>query len=516
MQAVDNTASLESENAALRSQIGELERELAVLRAHIDWFKKQLFGKKSERLDPKQLQLQLAELGQLTQKLDTLQRRQVAAHERAAATEKRTISAEAIAKLPVRETIVIEPEEVKAAPQNYERIGEEKTHEVDITPPAFWKREIIRLKYRRKDDASLPPLLAPAPKRPVEGGHASAGLLAHIAVSKYADHLPLHRLEQMTRRWGLPITRQSMNEWIRLTAEWLKPVHELIRKNLLAGDYIQVDETPVDYLDPGAGKGQTRRGYLWGMTRPGADVLFEWRLTRNHDELPKLIGKNYRKLLQSDAYGAYPAYLAAQKAAGGKKLTWLCCWAHARRKFHDALKTHPRESRLALRLIARLYQWETRWDGASIHDPPLRAALRRRHFARPLKWLFRFARHWRKSALPKSPLGEAITYLLNQQRPLLAHLKHGQTRLDTNIMENAIRPCALGRKNWLFIGHPDAGQRSAILYSIMASCRRHGKDPHAYLRDVLTQLPSMTNQDDLTLLLPSRWQPPTAGVPAKA
>jgi transposase len=186
-------------------------------------------------------------------------------------------------------------------------------------------------------------------------------------------------------------------------------------------------------------------------------------------------------------------------------VSWVGCWAHARRYFVEALEERPKAGQLVLRLIGRLYQWERQWDEAGVTEN--RAALRQVHFARPLYWLHRVVLGLRTQALPRSLLGKACAYLLEHWAPLTAHLQHSQTRLDNNLIENAIRPSALGKKNWLFIGHPDAGQRSAIIYSLVVSCQRHGKDPMAYLRDVLTRLPAMTNRDDLGLLTPARWQP---------
>ncbi len=158
-----------------------------------------------------------------------------------------------------------------------------------------------------------------------------------------------------------------------------------------------------------------------------------------------------------------------------------------------------------LRIIGKLYKLERDWDERQVGDG--RAVLRREHFARPLRWLKLVVEGLAKQALPQSQLGKACTYLLNHWDVLIAHQNHSFTRIDNNLVENAIRPSAIGKKNWLFIGHPAAGQRSAIIYSLVVSCERHGKDPLAYLRDVLTRLPSMTNQDDLTPLTPAGWQP---------
>jgi hypothetical protein len=238
-------------------------------------------------------------------------------------------------------------------------------------------------------------------------------------------------------------------------------------------------------------------------------VVFDWRLSRRHGELTTLIGDDYAGILQSDGYEAYANYARTHSA-----VVRAGCRAHARRKFFEAQQTSHREARVALRLIGRLYAWERRWNENAITDAPERSRLRKTHFERHLKWLHFFAQHWRGSALPKSPLGMASNYLLEHWEALCAHLSHGQTRLDNNAIENAIRPSAIGKKNWLFIGHPDAGQRSAIIYSIVVSCRRHGKDAHAYLRDVLTRLPAMSNRDDLDALTPARWQAAPTGTSA--
>jgi transposase len=399
----------------------------------------------------------------------------------------------------VKETVELVPAAVQAEPDLYERIGEERTFEVDVTPPKLFKREIIRPKYRHRLDRNRAPLVAPAPVRAVAGGYASAGLLAWIALSKYVDHLPLYRLEQMSQRWGATITRQTMADWIALTAQWLEPIYRRMDQELLAGGYVQADETPIRCNDPDEKRGGTSQGWLWVISRPGGDVVFDWRLSRRHGELTSLL-KDYRGILQSDGYEAYPSFARSREG-----VSWVGCWAHARRYFFEAIAERPKAVQLVLRLIGRLYQLERAWDEAGVSDT--RAALRQIHFARPLHWLRRIVLGLRSQVLPRSLLGKACSYLLDHWEPLVAHQQYAVTRLDNNLIENAIRPSAIGKKNWLFIGHPDAGQRSAIIYSLVVSCQRHGKDPLAYLRDVLTRLPAMSNQDDLGPLTPARWQP---------
>jgi len=291
-----------------------------------------------------------------------------------------------------------------------------------------------------------------------------------------------------------------MADWIAITAEWLEPIYKTMLRRLLAGNYLQADETPIRCNDPDEKRGGTTEGWLWVISRPGDDVVFDWRLSRRHGELTSLIN-GYTGILQSDGYGAYASH--AKQHPG---ITWVACWAHARRRFFESQSEHPKAAALILRLIGRLYQEEREWDAAGVSKDQ-RRELRQAHFALPLRWLKRIVLGLRERVLPKSGLGKACDYLLGHWTPLSAHLDHGETRLDNNLVENAIRPSAIGKKNWLFIGHPDAGQRSAIIYSIVVSCQRHGKDPHAYMKDVLSRLPKMSTKDDLTPLLPINWQP---------
>jgi transposase len=479
------------------AQLQELRAELAAVKAENAWLKRQLFGPgKSEKLDRLQASLPLGEVPVVSvpAKVETI------SYERVVAKEKRPLPSEAFKDVPVKETIVIEPEEVKADRAAYEQIGEERTFEIDVTAPQIYKREIVRPKYRHKTNRAQPPVVAPAPARAVQGGYASAGLLAWIALSKYVDHQPLYRLEKQSARWGAVIPRQTMADWIEITAEWLKPIYRCMHRRLLEGAYLQVDETPIRCNDPDEKRGGTTEGWMWVVSRPGADVVFDWRLSRRHGELTGLI-EGYQGILQSDGYGAYEAFAKAHPG-----VTWVACWAHARRKFFEAQGEWPKAVRVVLLIIGWLYECEACWDENKLNAAQ-RQRHRRKHYPRRLYWLKKLATGIRERMPPKSGLAKACDYLLRYWDALAAHVDHGETRLDNNLVENAIRPSAIGKKNWLFIGHPDAGQRSAIIYSIVVSCQRHRKDPLTYMRDVLTRLPRMTNQDDLDALTPSNWTP---------
>ena len=483
---------------AATEEVHRLREEIAGLRAQIAWLKQQLFGPgKSEKLDRAQLLLQIGEL----EKLAAASRpTETITYERPAGpAPKRTLPAEAFAHLPVKETVEIIPEEVRADPGVYQRIGEERTFEVDLVPPQLFKRAIVRPKFRHCLDRNRAPLLAPAPQRVVAGGFASAGLIAWALTAKFCDHLPLYRQEKMLARWGAPVSRQTLCDWVGAATALLEPLTKRMKQDLLQSGYVQVDETPIRCNDPDLRDGKTTQGWLWALARPGGDVVFEWRLSRRHEEAERLLG-DYRGVLQSDGYDGYAAYVRAH--AG---VEWAGCWAHARRRFFEAAAERPKTAARVLQLIAQLYALERQWDETDVGAK--RAALRQEHFARPLRRLRWVATALQAHVLPKSGLGQACTYLLGHWTPLTAHLRHSHTKLDTNAVENAIRPSKLGAKNWLFVGHPAAGDRAAVIYSLVVSCHRHGHNPHDYLRDVLTRLPAMTTANDLHPLLPANWKP---------
>jgi len=486
---------LYAENRALKA-------ELANLQAQVAWFQRQMFGSRSEKLPvqvPGQTKLGLPETPQHERAKQT-----VTYERRTVAPQKRPIPAEVFANVPVIETLELVPDEVKAEPDAFEQISEERTFEVELIGPKLVKRVIVRPKFRRKGERDQAPVIAPALPRVVMGGYASAGLIAYIVISKYQHHLPLYRLESMSAQWGAELSRKTMADWVRIAADWAEPIYKLMLAELLAGQYLQCDETPVKFIDPDEKGHRAEQGYLWVVSAPGGDVVFDWRLSRRHGELTTLLTEDYVGLLQADGYEAYDAYAAKRQG-----VIRVGCWAHARRKFFEAQQENPRIAKAALRMITRMYRREREWDEQQL-QPAQRLVARmdgKTGIARTMASLKRLAIWARQRVLPKSNLGKACDYLLNQYESLVQHLRFGQAKLDNNLVENAIRPSCIGKKNWLFIGHPEAGQRSAIIYSLIVSCQRHGKDPLAYIKDILTRLPRMTNRDDLAPLLPVNWQP---------
>lgn len=391
--------------------------------------------------------------------------------------------------LPVEEVEII-PLEVQAAPEAFRRIGEEVSEQLDYRPARYYRRRTVRPKYVRIEDKTSAPIIAPLPPCLREKLLATPALIAHVVVSKYADHLPLYRqADILWRRHQIPISRQTLNGWVMLAASSLGLIYDLFKTTVLDGDYHQFDETPVDYLDPGNGK--TRTGYFWTVHRPGHGSFYQWFPSRAADCLDQILPMAHRGILQCDGYGAYPAF------AQGRPITLAACWAHVRRKFYEALE-HESRVRPALEMIRQLYVIESqlRQEGAS---PEQRSQMRDDQ-ARPiLEQLHHWLMQTRSSFLPQSGAGKAITYTLKLWPQLQVYLREGQVEIDNNLVENAIRPTALGKKNWLFIGAEEAGQSSAILFTLMQECRRLEIDPEAYLTLALSTIPTATNHTAHTL-----------------
>lgn len=341
-------------------------------------------------------------------------------------------------------------------------------------------------------------MIAPLPPRLQERGVPAAGLLAHVLVSKYCDHLPLYRQEQIfRRRHGVELPRQTLARWVELAADWLKPIYQEIRTGVLAGGYLQIDETPIGYLDPG--RGRTAQGYLWTCARPRGDVLFHWETSRAADCLGRVLPADFSGTLQCDGYAAYGTY-ARQHA---HPVILAGCWAHVRRKFHEAREESPKISGWFLRQIQLLYQVEAEPRESSA-GPRLRAAVRAAQSRMIVMRLRRALERTQSGRLPRSLLGQAIAYALGQWKGLEVFLGDGRVEIDNNTVENAIRPTAVGKKNWLFVGDAGAGERGAVIYTVLENCRRRDIDPLAYLRDVLERLPSMTNRQ-ISSLTPEAW-----------
>lgn len=484
---------LQAENKSLRG-------EIKFLKEKVQYLLKQLFGSKSEKIDPNQLTLLLETQAQVAAAEEAILETEEVLPVRPRA-KRRSLAERLPDDLPV-ETVVIEPEEVLADPSSYKKIGEETMIELDLVPAKFFKRLIIRPKYVKLADRDLPPIVAPAPKRIIENSFASVGLLVAILLAKYVDHLPLYRQEQIFKaRYGVELSRKTMCDWVWSIAHQLAMIYEGLRDEIRSSRYMQADETPIPFLDPGSGK--CRTGYLWVYRSMGIGVLFEWFPSRSSDCLTKMLSK-FTGQLQSDGYSGYDAFYGKplnQKLRAGVERAG--CWAHARRKFFEARAESPLAAQ-ALTDIQKLYRVEADLREQEADDA-LRLTARQRESLPILAKIEKDLRAAAAQHLPKSLTGKAIFYTLGQWERLQTYTRHGHVEIDNNLVENAIRPTAVGKKNWLFFGSETAGQTSAILYSLLESCRMLDINPQEYLLDVLPRLPTMTNQT-AKLYTPAQWK----------
>lgn len=495
---LDQVQALQGQVAALRAQLDASQTENLLLRQKIDALARRYFGKRTEQLDPAQLQLLLS--GVLPQPAaepppSPAPVVRVAGQGRPRSGGQRLRTPDDLEV--VSETL--EPEMVRAEPDQWKRIGQEVSRLLDYQPGKFFWRETVRPKYVRRDQRLRPPVVAPAPARVAEHCQAAPGLLAHLLVGKYADHLPFYRQQMIYgQRHGVFIARQQMVMWTGQAVALLEAVWLCLKKEIQSAKYVQLDETPVRYLD-GEVEGRCGQGYLWVGLVPGRCVVYEWHASRAAGCLESLLGRDFKGKLQCDGYSAYPAF-----AKSRPEVELFGCLAHARRKFFEAKEQAPKVAGWVLGQIGALYRWEEelrRNRAGPAEREARRGAQSRMVVARLRRALERIGQRY----LPRSPMGGAISYALEHWPMLEKFLDHGEVEIDNNLVENAIRPTAVGKKNWLFFGSAEAGQRSAVIYTLIANCKMHAIEPRAYLKDLLERLPTMKSQE-AAQLTPLNWK----------
>jgi transposase len=486
-----------------------LATQLQAALAELAELKRQVFGEKADRLSPEQE----AALAAVQEDLTEQARREAPVsrdvlEDQDQDPEKRPTRARRRHPLPEhleRETVVLEPAQVQACPQcggTLGCIGEEVTEELDYRPARLMVRRTVRRKYACRcggggvQIAPLPPRLLPQSK-------LGLALAVHLILGRYDDHVTYYTMERLFReRHGVVIPRQQMVQWVAQVAALLKPLWLLMFREMKQGGYLQIDETVVKVLDPEL-KGKSARGWLWFYAVPGADVWLEFHSSRGQ-AAPHARLEGFAGTIQTDAYEVYEAL---RKRMPG--LRRLGCLAHSRRRFYVAAREGSPEALWFIGQIRLLYRIEReakqltpegrhqrRQEGA----PPIWQALQER------------AQSLQPALLPQSSLGKAVNYFLKEYKALRGYLESGTFEIDNNLVENSIRSPVVGRKRWLFIGHPEAGWRSAVIYSFIISCRRRGINPQEYLTDVLSRLPAM-NITQIGELLPSRWKRASTGPP---
>jgi transposase len=376
-------------------------------------------------------------------------------------------------------------------------IGYDESEQLDVEPARYFVRRIKREKRVCRSCRSGALQMAELEPRIVDKGLASDRVVVETVVAKYCDHLPLYRQASMLEREaGLEIGRATLDGWVMRVGELLEPVVGAMRAQLLKSSYLQADETtvPVQMHDK---RGADHQAYLWQYGRPGGETVFDFQLGRGREGPKKYLG-TWEGILQTDGYAAY-------EGVGGPQLVHVGCWAHARRKFVDAVKVRPDDGK-AIQMVLRMdalfvVDREARRQGMSHVE---RLAARREHALPWVEEIHRECVELRRTELPKSALGQAVNYCLNMWPKLRRCFKYAEVELSNNLAENSMRPVALGRKNWLHVGSSQAGPKVAAILSIVESCRRLGVPVKDYLLDVLPGL-DRRKLSELPQLTPARW-----------
>lgn len=508
-------AQLEVQQArieALTAQLEVLSQDNVILRLKVDAMARKLFGRSSEKLDPEQLQLVFDALQDPLQELDAAKKSDASdcvpdasevedpAPPAATGKRKKRTLAQLIDGLPVTE-VLIDPEEVKDDPNAWSCIGAETTKLIDYTPGHFHCQKLVRRKYVRKEARHLPPVTAPLLTLQ-DRCIATPRLLAHTLTQRFEQHLPFYRIEASYARQGMPIPRQTLGAWAGMTHDACGLILAQIKKEVFADGYVQMDETPVKYQDP-TREGTCGTGYLWVAHNPVRNLtLFEWHTGRSTACLEHLVPAEYTGLIQCDGYQAYESFVKSPALSGSIQLAG--CLAHMRRKFFEA-RIEGEDAQWVLVQVQQLYRIEAQLREA--RAGPLERRRSRQQDSVPI--LERIKSRLEKlqashTHRPRSLTGEAIRYALNQWDKLIVFVKDGRIEIDNNLVENSIRPSAIGKKNWLFMGDPTTGARAATFYTLIGNCHREGIDATAYLTDVFTRLPSETNQT-VHRLTPKAW-----------
>jgi transposase len=479
--------------ATLQEQLTTIQRENASLRHQLDVLCRRLFGKKSERVDPNQLTLALEQLtnerGPVSEPVEMDSgETPVRGHHRRRPTGRRPLPSH----LP-RQRVEIDVSDVNkqcACGHVKTRIGESISEKLDYQPASFIVIETVRAKYAcpHCHDGVVE---APAPPQAVEKSLAGEGLLAHVVVSKYVDHLPLHRLEGIFAREGIDLARTTLCGWVADVATALTPIGDQLRREITAATYLQTDDTSVTVL---AEHGGSFKGRLWTYLDPlGRQVVFDATATHERDGPERFLAE-FQGALQADAYTGYDALYQTGRVRE------IGCWAHARRRFVEALMTDSPAALMVAR-IQQLYQVER--AGADL-DPDARRVLRGEQSVPLLAQIDAVRQDLARTVLPKSPLGDAVRYLTNQWTVLQRFVEDGRFAIDNNHAENQLRTIAVGRRNWLFAGSFEGARRAALLYSLVQSCKLVDVPPFDYLKDVLLRVASHPHRL-IGQLTPKRW-----------
>jgi transposase len=485
---------LQKENEILRGKLLTKESVIFDLRFQLDQLRRAIFGHKSERFvpeNPDQLRLDfdMGEEAPAAPETETITITRLKKKKKAAQPNVRLAIP---AHLP-RVIEIIEPENL---PAGSKKIGEEKTEVLEITPARIYVRCIIRPKYALPQEKGIS--IAYLPSLPLPKSNAGASLIAWLIVNKYVNHLPFYRQVQILKRDGVDLAESTINNWFAKTADLLEPLYDRIWLHIRESDHIFADESTIKVLNTDKPSGSLK-GYFWLFKTldPGMVLFYYNKGSRGYHILHEVL-PGFQGAVQCDGYGAYDDL---DKIKG---ITTIGCWAHARRKFEQALENDPVPARYAMLKIQELYAIERKATEGNFTPDQIKE-LREKESYPILKefetWLLATA----QTVLPKSPIGKAIHYTYGIYRKLIRYTLDGRYRIDNNLAENSVRDLALGRKNYLFCGNHESARRTAVIYSLMASCKVNDVNPQEWLTDVLNRIQDQKNQK-MDELLPHIWK----------
>lgn len=440
--------------------------------------KKLIFGSKSERFVPEVAPEQTSlDFGQATETTKEERVTETITYEREKNSANPKPSRQPIPAHLERVVHEIQPEEDTTG---LVKIGEEVTEELEYVPGKLFVNKFVRPKYVKKEGEANKILIGQLPERPLPKCIAGPQLLAALIIAKFIDHLPLYRQSQMFKRLGVDLPDSTIGGWVNSMAGLLKPLYNIHRKKILSANYLQADETPIEVLESD-NPGSTHRGYHWAYYDPlQKAVLFDYRPGRGR-EGPKEILKNFKGHLQTDGYSVYDEF------GKGKDITLIHCWAHARRKFAEAEDSDRDKAHYVLQEIQKLYALEREIKEKKLNETEI-AALRTEKALPVIEALKKWLIAAKPGVMPKSPMGKAIDYTLTRIEALTVYTTNGRLQIDNNPTENAIRPIALGRKNYLFAGSHEAAQNAAIFYSLFATCKAKDVNPYTWLSKTLKKI----------------------------
>lgn len=487
----DNPAQLKQMVIEMYGTLQHQQRENEKLRHHLEQLLRQHYGPRSERFDPNQSQL--FELGEAPPPPEAHATKERGVVHTSPGHGRKKLPRD----LPHRKVEYHLPEEKLPCPSCGTRrkvFGAEVAEQLEYIPASVFVLEHTRYKYACPA-CQGEVAIADRPPQPIEKGLPGPGMLSHVVVSKYADHLPLYRQEEILRRQGVDLSRKTMCDWVAVVADLLRPVTKAMRREVLASMKVHTDDTPVPVQD--RTRDRTREGRLWVYIgdREHPYTVFDYTPNRKRDG-PVRVLAGYEGYLQADAYGGYDGIYA------GGRVVEVACWAHARRKFFEAKTSDAARAHAAVAYIRRLYQVE---HEAKELDDAARRALRQERSVPILEEFRAYLEEQSQEVLPKSPLGQAIGYVFGQWEALCRYTEDGALEADNNRAERGLRRVAIGRKNWMFAGSDAGGRRAAVIYSIIATCKDHDVNPFEYIRDVLQRV-STHPMSRIAELLPNRWK----------